>query len=393
MDNTDRLADVTTFSGGIPYRVQNGYPKIEITEDKTTATEQILIRSWQAKAFALQSFPPPVIRNRISYRPQKRALPGTWGAGSLLTQKVTFEPFTNRPWDPLFVDLTNQGAYDDLCLVTIEYASERASCIEQDIDDPTTVMERSITAGGQFLSIPPNKLRVQNGDVFGRVDDNCGIGGAGIPFVAKNAGAAHPQWAGVDDGDGVPWIDGSPSVAPAPEYQGTGFVECYNVDGQGVPTADCGPVPGSDTDPTLPGGSEEDPEPNQDQKMPCLLTIPTAEITASWPLVLSPRIDRYISVLGRVNTNRSRLLFNASPETCLFTRFSASQKFIWNGATTCAQPWDLEFGFSHRVVREEGFIYGWNHVYSPDSGCWKRVYRANGYPLHWGFNVDRFFAS
>ena len=128
---------------------------------------------------------------------------------------------------------------------------------------------------------------------------------------------------------------------------------------------------------------------NRDQQIPILKMVPTAEYTLRFPLVVNPNFAVLTNFLGRVNSVAHPFLFNAAPETCLYSRFSATQKFVWNGARGCVQPWDLEFGFSHRIV--DG-VAGWNHVFSPNRGTWIRVFTANREPLYQSFNPIQLFS-
>lgn len=312
MANTDLLANTPLkTAGGIPYRLQAGYPTINAEEDSTTATEVYLIRASDAEAFYAESMPPPGILFKTNFLPPRRRMPGSdW----LVTKSLSFKPHDETfPWDPFGVysgSFSNASkTFEQYCLVTIEYeASLEAGDNERNTEDPVTFLERTITAGGQFLAIPSNKTRVVDGDV--------------------NA------------------------------TEGSGFGSSQNV---------------------------------RDHQSTLMVNIPTVEFAYKWKFVPSPNFSTIFSNLGKVNSNKSPMFFDAEKETVLFTGISAQQNFIWNGAGARTQPWTIDFKFSQRIVRWDGGVYGWNHIYNPHENKWQRAFRANGGSLYESFNIDASF--
>lgn len=313
----------TKTAGGIQYRLMPG-STVDASDEETTASETYLMRAKDVAAFYFESLPPPIVfLNLGGFLPLRRRMPG---APFLITKKINVKGHTDDlPFDPMrawhpsndgsgaFSSSEYDKTFNDLCLVTIEYSTSLRSN-DEDVDpfDPTTFLERSMTAGGQVLSIPPHNTKVQARDVNNVIDDNAAYGKV---------------------------------------------------------------------------GAEED---NRDQQHSVLKVIPTVEHNLKWKFVPNPNFDTIFSALGKVNDRTSRVLHNAARETCLFVGVSAQQSFVWNGASSTAQPWSIDFRFSQRIVREGGRTYGWNHIYIPHKGRWGKVSRG-GRPLHESFNVDRFF--
>lgn len=135
-------------------------------------------------------------------------------------------------------------------------------------------------------------------------------------------------------------------------------------------------------------------EPNEDRNMPILWQVPTLEHNLRWDFVLSPPWERIFKMMGTVNSQAVDLFFDAPAETVMFMGVSGSQTYLWDGASARVQPWKLDFKFSQRHIEENGFKYGWNHVYSPKKGQWVKVRRANGLPLYQSENhLDLFKAG
>lgn len=156
-------------AGGIPYKLMEGYPKINVTDEKTTGTEKYLINASNVSSFVLESLPPPVILGNFYFRAPRRRMPG---AGFLNTATLSFEPHTGeKPGDPFYTDLglssdAHDETYDPLYMVTIQYETGKdAEDDERDEDDPETFLEHSVSGGGEFLSIPSQNTKVAEGDV------------------------------------------------------------------------------------------------------------------------------------------------------------------------------------------------------------------------------------
>jgi hypothetical protein len=140
----------------------------------------------------------------------------------------------------------------------------------------------------------------------------------------------------------------------------------------------------------VPGG---DWKPNKDTLGPIIKTIPTIEHNLRWKYCLSPNWERIIQFLGHVNDKKIEKFFDAPPECVLYMGVSGSQTYLWDGASTGVQPWSLDFRFSHKQITESGKTYGWNHVYSPNDGAWRKVQRADGNLLFFDADLMTLFTA
>ena len=120
---------------------------------------------------------------------------------------------------------------------------------------------------------------------------------------------------------------------------------------------------------------------NDTQQMGLLYPIATIEHTLKWPLVLNPDFEAINAAMNKVNNSVIDFFNDAPIETVLFSGYSGSQKFVWNGSSSTAQPWTLDFKFTERRINRGGRIFGWNHHYHPGSGEFVKVKLANGEPL------------
>jgi len=368
--------------GGVPYRLMGGYPKISQSDEGTRVSEQYLIKSSDAGKFSAESFPPPVVFENFGAIQQRRRMPGS---GYFITKNVSFKPQSEElVWDPMLVygDVSKNEAFDPYCLVDIEYETQKDSdSTKQDKDDPTTFLERSISAGGQWLSLPPQKVMLLPGDVRGR---KC----ANETKVVTDEGQPHIEVAGqkIDPQEPIDFLGGSEAnpnwLEVDPGWEGDDII---NLDPDGKIITPLRVQPEANDDPST---SLVD---NKDYELPVLLPIQTIEYTLKWDMVLQPRFGKYFKYIGMVNSDSHPLFWKALRETILFNGISASQKFVWSGGTVAAQPWTVDFRFSQRIVNDCGMTYGWNHVYVPDRGGWMRLYRANGQPLHHTFSIKQFF--
>jgi hypothetical protein len=389
-----RHLDSTKFTtpGGVNYRVMMGYPIINLSDDGSTATEQYLIKSTDANKFAQESFPPPVVINGLGFRPPRRQMPGT----SFTTQSIEFKPFNDDlTWDPIgvydAVNLKDEG-FHPYCLATIEYAiTLQDADNEPDPKEPLTFLTRTITAGGEWLSLAPEKTLLLEGDIEGKKCKN--------PRTVKHVPATESEPArNVMLMNGVEIeLSDFDIAAQAVDFDG-GTLEIGNhtllresdgtlvcVDPQGQPSSDLTECQHAFENDKI--------EENQDLELPVLIPIHTVEYTIKWEMFLNPQFNRMFGLLGRVNSDEHPIFFYAPRETVLFTGISASQKFVWNGATARAQPWEIEFHFSQRIARDCGRKYGWNHVFAPKKGVWVRAMRANGLPLHYSMSMKSFFGG
>lgn len=170
----------TKTKGGIPFRLMPGTTMESDGDREIKATEIYLMRVSDLGAFHAESFPPARLQTPIgTMAPFRRHMPG---APFLLTKRLTVKSQADDlPVDPLAAWHPNNGSlafsiaehdktFDDLCLVTIEYETTTHD-VDADPSDPITFLERSMTAGGRFLQIPPHNTQFRNDDVFGKSDD------------------------------------------------------------------------------------------------------------------------------------------------------------------------------------------------------------------------------
>jgi len=380
--NKTRHFDLTiaTTAGGIPYRLMGGYPQIQQSDDGTKVTEQYLLKSSDASAFAAESLPPPIISNGIGYLPPRRAMPNS---GYFITRNISFKPHSDElVWDPMafYVDSASNESFDPYCLVDIEYeTSQENEENQRDVNDPVTFLERSMTAGMQWLSLPPQKVMLLGGDVQNRRPKN-------VSNVVREGDKRVTHVAGVKINP-IETIDnlGGSKANPNKMYGDDGYGKGFCSDAQGNPSTSCPTNPEANDKP------EDSQKENKDYELPVLLPIQTVEYNLRWNMALNPPFGRMFRYIGRVNSDAHPLFWNAKRETVLFMGMSASQKFVWNGAKTIAQPWTLDLKFSQQIKNDRGLTYGWNHVIVPETGEWQRLFRANGQPLHYSFSIKRFF--
>lgn len=92
-------------------------------------------------------------------------------------------------------------------------------------------------------------------------------------------------------------------------------------------------------------------------------------------------IHRLRYILGRVNSNVVPYLFNASPETLLFAGYSYSQQVTWREGNTNTPPAKVEMKFVEKRVVWNGVIIGHNHYWRPGVG-WQRLLFDGSNPTH-----------
>ena len=322
------------IAGSIRYKLKEGGPVIEASDDGTTARETYIIRSTDVPTFYRISFPPPIFLNGRAVQLPRRRMPG---APFLMTKRVTFKPFTEaKPGDPLRVDTgAVAGTYSDWYEAEIEYASGA----------PEDYFERSFTSGAQFLAIPPSKTQLEGKDADGKGPD-------------ESATKEDSGYRRVTHSDGTQ----------------------YCVDGYGMPSADLTLCPPEST-------PAESIKENQDKRSAIAWLFPTIEYTLKRKYVLDPGFNALFQSLGKVNSDPIRYFQWAKPETVLFSGISGYQTYVWDGATSYAQPWTVELKFTQQIKQDGRRTYGWNHVYNPESGEWEEISRPNGKPLYYRFNA------
>jgi len=153
-------------TGGIKYKLVEGYPRITHGEEGTDATEQYIMRSIDIPGFVAEAMPPPYVLGGYVFLPPRRLMPGT----VFVTKTINIEPQSGSlPADYFQVDSgATDGTYDYLARVTIDYTTNLESGQERDPNDPTTFLEHSMNVGGEFYDLPPKGLHY---DEDGDLDD------------------------------------------------------------------------------------------------------------------------------------------------------------------------------------------------------------------------------
>lgn len=303
-------------AGGIPYRLQPGYPTLDcdFESNKVTAQEVYIIPANRIGDFYFESMPGFKIENQKLFISAGRPLPGT---NFITTKKISFAPWQGDifPGDPFQVDdnLTPaawRDTYAQYYVATISYETTQVSEDEdnQDGSTPESFLEHSVNVGGQLIAYNPSNTK-----------------------VVKNASLSeHPEFM-------------DPLNLP-PEG---------NEDGQQQPNKDV-PI------------------------LPHTKLLPTIEHNLKWRYVLNPSWGQIRACLGTLNKDEWKIFFNAARGTVMFTGLSGSQQYQWTGrlvkpglttpGAVRIKPWNLDFRFSEKSIREDGKTYGWNHVYSPSKG-------------------------
>jgi hypothetical protein len=147
--------------GGIRYALMEGYPTIT-GEDlmRTSAVEKYLMQSGDAAAFYRESFPPPELTGGYVDLPPRRRMPGS---NFLITKRLNFEPFPKERTTRFFAGapVGTPDPHSNLCLVTIDYETMLESDANpRQANRPETFLERSMSAGGEFLMINPKKIDI-----------------------------------------------------------------------------------------------------------------------------------------------------------------------------------------------------------------------------------------
>lgn len=139
-------------TGGIKYKLVNGFPKGSISEESGgQIEEQYIIRGVDLFAFLNLSFPLGVDLDESTYRVSpNRKYPG---ASAFATSQVSFEPLNDSlPCDPYLIDpRAPLGTYDQDLRISITYTTGKQ---EEDTNDATTLLEISAESSAEFLTIP-----------------------------------------------------------------------------------------------------------------------------------------------------------------------------------------------------------------------------------------------
>lgn len=149
---------------GIPYKLLDGYPTFGVQHpDGATAAEKLLIRGTDLGAFLSEIFPPPREVLGLVIYPETRRLPGT---DVLVAKTFSAHPYNpGLPGDPFSTDTSApSGTYSFLYEVDIGYETDKKGSKdseEEDPNEPESFLRHSITAGGEFITIPAQALKHQ----------------------------------------------------------------------------------------------------------------------------------------------------------------------------------------------------------------------------------------
>ena len=312
-----------TTAGGLKYKQMQGYPTVNLSEDGVTAQEQYLMKASDLLAFVAELSPLPYVdeEGRVQLF-LRRSMPGN---PALRTTDMSAAPHTgSKPGDPFNLDSgAPADTYDPHYVITLSYSNINDGKPDKDPKDPKTFLERSITSGGEFLSIGPQNTETGEAPL-----------GSGQETSQQQT-----------DGSTSNYPKGTPTNLQATADAGLAVVKF-------IPTS------------TL------------SFKWP---TVPRPPWTQMFQLMgtVNGRIKKAGGSTSRIQNQIHRdLFFNAEPETVLYTGFTAVQKFLWIGTSAVAQPWDVTLGFTVKRVDEEDEVFGWNHVWVPKEQKWKRLYRS-----------------
>ena len=141
-------------ASGIPYKLLK--QGMNVTMASSTFTETYLMRVVDVAAFIVESFPPPTMIGNIYVPGWPRACPGNrW----LTTSAVSFAGLhSDLPTDIWQIDPgAPAGTYLDMLQVEVSYETAKPQ-EEYDPKDPETFLKHSVSAGGEFLVLPPKHM-------------------------------------------------------------------------------------------------------------------------------------------------------------------------------------------------------------------------------------------
>jgi hypothetical protein len=137
-------------TGGIKYKLIDGYPRGGADEESGQIEEKIIIRSADLAAFYELSFPLGTVSGDLFLINPNRRYPGL---SSHTTRTISWEPFIDsKPCDPYGIDPSAPaGTYGDFVVVTITYETGKQ---DEDESDPETFLEISADTAGELVTVP-----------------------------------------------------------------------------------------------------------------------------------------------------------------------------------------------------------------------------------------------
>ena len=137
--------------GGIKYKLLEGFPRGNIDPENAKIQEKYILQASDLQAFMEESFSSMFLwADNILFWEPTRPMPGQ---PLLRTVLLDFEPHEgSKPSDPFGSDAgAPSTTYDQFVLVTVNYETSKDR--DPDPNDPTTFLEVSANAGGEFLMI------------------------------------------------------------------------------------------------------------------------------------------------------------------------------------------------------------------------------------------------
>lgn len=310
-------------NGGIRYRF------LGMTGDLNAETGEVewrgMIRSQDFIAFALEMFPPTALTGSLAY-----VVAGTLpGWPNMVARKLSFKSLDGDsgglPCDALQTDTeAPPGTYHGFIEVNVTFGTGNGKGGEP--TDPRTFLEITSTTGGEFIYSPPAGMQIQE----------------------------------ESNSQSTPYPD--PPTAP---MESGGFFQLNDPKD---------PISGKTTGVLIPGVRKKIRVPI----LPTVILVPTTEWNISWKAVPA---DYYRNILvhrlrhlnGKVNGSPCAFLYNATPETLLFTGFEHHEVFSWKDANLLNPPINLDLKITEKRVIWDGVCCGHNHIWVPGVG-WRRAW-------------------
>lgn len=151
-------------AGGIPYKLVSRSGGED--REKASATEKLIIQSQHLDNFMAESFPTPIVlAGFVVIDPSRRMPAAPW----MITKTVTWDALDkSRPVDPYGAHQSAEdNTYGTLIELSVTYETgENNEDEENDPDEnkPETFLEHSLSAGVEYLSIPPTKIEESEGE-------------------------------------------------------------------------------------------------------------------------------------------------------------------------------------------------------------------------------------
>ena len=304
-------------NGGIHYKLLGMDGSFE--KENATVNWRVLVHTNDFLGFVTEFFPPSIQVGNLSI-PLSYPLPGLPG---VIAKRVSFKSQDdNKPIDPFGFDSdAGNNTYHPLIELNIEFGPRENS--EPDETDPTTFLEISGNATGEFIHAPTSASEWQPKTGDEEIDEDTGEPTGGSSEPAEDEDGELEE---VAEGDGT---------AENPEV----------------------------------GESE----PNRNPNVPATIIVPETEWTVKWTQMdhdffHSVMIHRLRALMGKVNNRRVPVLFNASKETLLFVGYTYQSQYTWREGKTRTPPVQVEMKFVEKRIVDRGVVRGHNDFWRPGVG-------------------------